>query len=66
MLKRKYFKNPLFRLYLNDVSQAVVNTKVSGVTEIPTLYDLLFESDRPENFYLLILFLADLAPIMDL
>jgi hypothetical protein len=65
MLKRKYFKNPLFRLYLNDVSQAVVNTKVSGVTEIPTLYDLLFESDRPENFYLLILFLADLAPIMD-
>lgn len=65
LVKRRYFKNPLYQLYSNNNLQGNVNTKVNGFTEIPIVYKIHFENDKDVNFYLLLLFLINLPPTMD-
>lgn len=64
-VRRKYFKNPLYQLYSNGELKGVVNTKVNGLTETPILYNVLFDTETEDNFYLLLLFLINLPPTMD-
>lgn len=64
-VKRRYFKNPLYQLYSNNEIKGNVNSMVNGFTETPTLYYVLFITDSDLNFYLLLLFLINLPPTMD-
>jgi hypothetical protein len=64
-VKRKYFKNPLYQLYSNKEIKGDVNSKVNGFAETPTIYNVLFSTDSDVNFYLLLLFIINLPPTMD-
>lgn len=64
-IKRKYFKNPLFELYLNDRICGIVSTALTGIASTPTVYNVSFYHDSSDTFYSLLLFLMNLPPTMD-
>jgi hypothetical protein len=64
-VKRKYFKNPVYQLYANEELVGEVETKVNGFAESPTRYKVLFYRENEMNYYLLLLFLMNLSPTMD-
>jgi hypothetical protein len=60
--ERTYFKNPVYKLFESNRKIGEVSTKLTGITETPTIYYLRFYSESETNFYSLLVFLIGLSP----
>ncbi len=58
VIKKKYFKNPTYHLMIDENIVGGVSTKLWGLAETPTIYNVDFYEEDEENFYLLLLFIA--------
>jgi hypothetical protein len=58
VIKKKYFKNPIYHLIIDENIVGGVSIKLWGITETPTIYNVEFYEEDEENFYLLLLFIA--------
>lgn len=57
-IKKKYFKNPIYHLMIDRNLVGGISTKLWGLAETPTIYNVEFYEEDEENFYFLLLFIA--------
>jgi hypothetical protein len=57
-IKQKYFKNPVYHLMIDENIVGGISTKLWGIAETPTIYNVEFYEEDEETFYLLIFFIA--------
>jgi hypothetical protein len=62
-MKRRYFKNPIVLIYLNQEPSAEVFAEPLGPSLPPFKYKMVFKEAGESGIYSLLLFLLDLAPV---
>lgn len=66
ILKRYYFKNPIYTIMNNEELLGEVHAKLNGLTDTPIVYNLnLFDKNEEFEVYYLIRFLIQIPPTMD-
>jgi|JI7StandDraft_1071085.scaffolds.fasta_scaffold19919_3 hypothetical protein len=64
ILKRHYFKNPLYTVEDDSKIVSEISTKINGLTDTPIIYTFDVSDDEFELYYL-IRFLIEVPPVMD-
>ncbi|MDI1235840.1 MAG: hypothetical protein PSX81_16305 [bacterium] len=65
ILRRHYFKNPLYTIEDNNYKVAEVSTSLHGFAEYPIIYNFTTECEKKLELLCLIRFLIEIPPTMD-
>ncbi|RPD41898.1 hypothetical protein [Chitinophaga barathri] len=61
-IKRAFLKNPCYTFLSNDEVKGYVNTATFSM-KLPYTFNVFFQAEEDINFYLLLFFLMDQAPV---